>query len=198
MPDESSLLVPENDGGGAGEPPVDWEVPEVAAVAVLVAVGLLVLGGLATGIAAASGASGSIPPGAGVVVAGSSIQTGAAWAEPLLAILLLGVLGLCWWQVDGWSDASEDTESSEVAGHLRRGRQIAVWVQGALILTLAGSASLFAGMLLVNSYGGNRSSLIWSRDLYQAASLLAVAALVSGGLWIGTRLRVTADDGTLA
>lgn len=168
----------------------------MAAVAVLVAVGLLVMGGLATGIAAAAGAREAFGPGAGAATAGSSIQLGAVWAEPLLAIVLLGVLGVCWWQVDAWSGALNDTDPAEVAGHIRRGRQIALWVNAALVLTFAGSAADFAGLLLTNSHPGNLTSLIWSRDIYEAASVLAVAVIVYGGIWAGRRLRPKSDGGT--
>ena len=169
----------------------------MAAVVILVAVGLLVLGGLATGVAAAVGAPGSFGPGAGLTIAGSSIETGAEWADPLLAIVLLGVLGLCWWQVDGWSEATDDIDLSEVTGHIRRGRRIAWWVQGALIVTLAGSTALFAGLLLINSSQGNQSALVWSRDIYGAASVLAVAVIAFGGVWAGAQVKVAADGATL-
>jgi hypothetical protein len=174
---------------------VDWEVLEVAAVVILVAVGLLVLGGLATGIAAAAGAPEAFGPGAGAVTAGPSIQLGAVWAEPLLAIVLFGVLGACWWHVDAWSGAVSDADPKEVTGHIRRGRQIARWVSVALVLTLAGSVALFAGLLLTNSHSDNVSSLIWSRDIYEAASVLAVATIVIGGIWAATRLRRRPDGG---
>lgn len=196
MPDERLVAGPGGDDDDAREPRVEWEVPEVAALVILVAVGLLVLGGLATGIAAAAGAPEAFGPGAGAATAGSSIQLGAVWAGPLLAIVLLGVLGVCWWQVDAWSGALSETDPAQVAGHVRRGQQIALWVNGALVLTLAGSIALFAGLLLTNSRPGNLPSPIWSRDIYEAASVLAVAVIVSGGIWAGTRLRPRSDGGT--
>ncbi|MDA8314648.1 MAG: hypothetical protein M0010_05670 [Actinomycetota bacterium] len=102
--------------------------------------------------------------------------------------MLLGVLGVCWWQVDAWSGALSDADPKEVTGHIRRGRQIARWVSVALVLTLAGSVALFVGLLLTNSHSGSVPSLIWSRDIYEAASVLAVATIVIGGIWAGTRL----------
>jgi len=180
MPDEELVVGAEEDDGDVREPRVDWDVPEVGAAVILVAVGLLVLGGLATGIAAASG--GTQPLGTGVE--GSFIQLGALWAEPLLAIVLLGVLGLSWWRVDVWSGAPSETALAEVRGHIRRGQHIALWVNGALVLTLAGSMSTFAGLILTDSQTRNLSSLIWSRDIYQAAGVVAVAVILSGGMWV--------------
>lgn len=193
MPDEERIAGLAGDDDDARQPRVDWEVPEVAATVILVAVGLLVMGGLATGIAAAAGAPDAFGPGGRALTAGSSIQLGAVWAEPLLAIVLLGVLGVCWWHVDAWSGALNDIEPAEVAAHIRRGQQIALWVNAALVLTLVGSVAIFAGLLLTNSQPGNLPSLIWSRDIYEAASVLAVAAIVSGGVWAGMRLRPRSD-----
>lgn len=183
------------DDDDAPAPRVEWEVPEVAAAAVVLAVGLLVLGGLVAGIAAAAGAPTTFGPGSGAVETGSSIQVGAAWAEPLLAIVLLGVLGVCWWWIDAWSEAPSDTGGDEAARHIGRARAISGWVNGALALTLAGSVALLAGLLLTNSQAGNQSSLVWSRDISQAASVLAVAVIVSGGTWAGMRLRTVSDEG---
>lgn len=193
MLEEPSLAVPEGDVD-ADEPRVDWEVPEVAAAAVVVAVGLLVLGGLATGIAAAAGAPGLLGPGSGAAVAGTSIQDGAEWAGPLLAMVLLGVVGLCWWQVDRWSGAPDDVDAAEVAGHVLRSQRIARWATGALVLTLAGSIAHFAGYLLANTTVGNHSSFVWSHDIYEAASVLAVAVVASGGIWAAMRLQATPDE----
>lgn len=176
------------------EPRVDWEVPEVAAVVILTAVGILILGGLATGIAAAAGSQVALGPGAGDVLAGASIQVGAEWAEPVLAIVLLGVLGLCWWHVSAYSGAS-DHAPSQVASHIRRARQIARWVNGTLLLTLAGSIALVVGEVLTYSQS-HRSSLIWSHYIYEGASALAVAAITAGGLWASTRLKAEPGAGT--
>jgi hypothetical protein len=173
---------------------VDWEVPEIAAIVILTAVGILILGGLATGIAAAAGSQGAFGPGAGDVLAGASIQVGAEWAEPVLAIVLLGVLGLCWWHVSAWSGVP-DHAPSQVASRIRRARQIARWANGTLLLTLAGSIALLVGEVLTYSQS-HRSSLIWSHYIYEGASTLAVAVITTGGLWASTRLEAEPDAGT--
>jgi hypothetical protein len=175
------------------EPQVDWEVPEVVEVVILIAVGILILGGLATGIAAAVGSPGAFGPGAGDALAGASIQAGAEWAQPVLGIVLLGVLGMCWWQVSAWSHVL-DHAPSQLASHIRRARQIAKWVNGTLLLTLAGSIALLAGEVLTYSQS-HRSSLIWSHYIYEGASVLAVAAITAGGLWASTRLNAEPDVG---
>lgn len=194
--DERSSGDLEREEGVDRRRPADWAVPEIAAVVVLLAVGLLVLGGLASGVAAAWGSSGAFGPGAGEVLAGSSIEIGAEWADPVLAMVLLGVLCLCWWQVDGWSSASDHGDPVDMADHIVRSREIAGWVSRTLVLTLAGSVALFVGVVLANSRAGSASSLIWSRDIYEAASVLAVTTIASGGIWASGRLRTRSDVGT--
>jgi len=103
-----------------------WELPEAAAVAVLVAIGALIVGGVVAGIVASTASDGGLTP--SHIVAGNAISFGAQWAGPVFAIVLLGVVGLCWWQSEAWSDASEPDDEQdrelEVAGHVRRARQI--------------------------------------------------------------------------
>lgn len=204
MPDEPPPPTPEVDDGSpwggyeeeGGEPRVPWEVPEVAAVVVLVAVGLLILGGLGTGIAATIGSTVPIGAGAGTEVTGESIAFGTTWAGPLLAMVLLAVLGLCWWQVHGWAEVSAEVEHHEASTHVLRGQRLAWWAKGALVLTLAGSFASLAGTMLTNSAAVAEPALIWSRDIYDVASVLAVAVIASGGVWIGTRLHPATDDDT--
>lgn len=177
---------------------VDWEVPEVGGVVIVAAVGLLVLGGLVTGIAAAAGAPTTFGPGSGNVELGSSVQSGAAWADPVLAMVLLGVLGACWWWAGTWSNApgepgARERDVAEV--HVERARMLARSAVAALVVTLAGSLALLVGLLLSNSQAGNQSSLVWSGDIAQVASVLAVAATVAGGTWVLVHVRTSPARG---
>jgi hypothetical protein len=79
---------------GAAPPHVAWEVPEVAAGVVLVAFAVLVVGGLIAGIVASTAATGPIPTSRQFI--GTAITLGAEWADPLFAVALLAVLGVCW------------------------------------------------------------------------------------------------------
>jgi len=165
-----------------------WEVPELAAVAVLVAVGVLMVGGLAAGIVASTTSYGGIPSSG--MVAGNAISFGATWAGPLLAIALLGVVGLCWWQVEAWGDAGEPDDAHdravEVAGHVRRARQISRWTLAALLLTCVGTAALVVGSVLLSTGGGGTAGPVaWSRTIVEVANLLAVLAVAGVGAWIG-------------
>jgi len=168
-----------------------WEVPETAAVMVLVAVGVLAVGGLVAGIVASTTSYGSFSP--IHLATGTAIAFGAQWAGPLLAFVLLGVIGLCWWQSAAWADASEPDDEQdrvmEVTGHIRRAGQISRWSQGALLLTCVGAIALVVGSVLqTTGVGGNTDSLEWARNVSQVASLLAVLIVAGAGLWIAGQI----------
>jgi hypothetical protein len=174
-----------------------WEVPETAAAAVLVAVAVLMVGGLVAGIVASTTSYGGITPSG--VVAGNAISFGATWAGPLLAIALLGVVGLCWWEFQAWSDASEPDEVRyrvvEVAGHIRRAHRISQWTQVALLLICAGAAALVVGSLLLSTGGGgSANSVNWSRTIVEVANLLAVLVVAGVGVWIGRKINMDQES----
>jgi len=70
-----------------------WEVPEIAAVGILVATAVLIAGGVVAGIVASRTSYGEGPPSR--IAATTAISFGATWAGPLLAFVLLGIVGLC-------------------------------------------------------------------------------------------------------
>ena len=165
---------------------VPWEVPEIAATAVLVAVGALIVGGLATGVLVANSAE--------LPYAGLSQQTwnaiafGTAWANPLVAIVLLGVMGLCWWRADRWIERPDD-EPRFAAGHLGRVRRIAVWaVVGLLISAVAAVASLAA--VIGFNIPSHAPQLVATRVIPTAASAIGVIAVVSAGVATRRRIRL--------
>ncbi|HZM57724.1 MAG TPA: hypothetical protein VFC03_22150 [Acidimicrobiales bacterium] len=165
-------------------------MPEAAAVAVLVAIGALIVGGVVAGIVASTASDGGLP--SSHIVAGNAISFGAQWAGPVFAIVLLGVVGLCWWQSEAWSDASEPDDEQdrelEVAGHVRRARQISYWTQVELALVCPGAIALVIGGLLLTAGGLSGNSLNWARTIDQVVNLLAVLVIAGGGLWIGRRV----------
>jgi hypothetical protein len=163
-----------------------WEVPEVAAVAVVIAVGLLVVGGVVTGIVDTVSVHSR---GAETQMAGLGILEGAMWAQPALAAILLGVLGACWWRIQAWSltgGARHEEEPSRASEHIGRERQIARWVLWALGLTAVGSVALFAGELMDTK---GMPAPLWTTDVSVGASSLAVIAIAVAGMWVGRLLR---------
>jgi len=174
---------------GAGSPDPDgrrenlrWELPEIFAVAVVVSVGLLALGGLATGIARLwQQIEGPVS------AAWYAVQFGAEWAGFLLVGLVLGALTLCWWQGESWGTVMGDAEEadwslSEARGHLRRTRVIVRWCVGALGVIALGAVAGFAGDI------GGALPGAWPLQLLQGTQTLVALVLVGAGLFVGLRL----------
>jgi hypothetical protein len=173
---------------------LDWEVPEIVAATILVSMAILPIGGLATGIAREISTSGQVfPSGLDNQQVWSAVSFGAEWASPFVALILLGVVGLCWWQWQGWSEVIEDPErvdeTSEALGHLQRAQRTAMWTRVVLVVTAIGSIAGFVADLDVN--GGSQATL----DIFPGVETLAVLVLLAGALWIDSRLTV---DDTLA
>jgi hypothetical protein len=175
-----------DDEGGPG---LKWEVPEIAAVAVLVAFAIVVAGGLVAGVIVASTSEdGAFSP-AGLAT-GDALIDGTTWAGPLLAFALLAVAGVSWWQINRWNELSREDRPNrddyEVQSHLERGRRIGLAAQLALALTVAGSAAALIGTVLF-SFGGGAQS--WVRYVVSGANLIAVAVVAAGGWKIGRSTR---------
>lgn len=172
-----------------------WELPELAAVAVPVVVGILAVDGLVTGIIESTGYVG---PSVRQHV-GSAIGQGAAWSGPIIAVLLLGALGACWWQREAWAEVAEhpdDEEMTKALDYLDRARVISRWVQGGMALVAIAAIAAFVGALLFNApIAGPGSRYVWGRDVYAAGVLLATLLVTSIGLvvarvtWAGDRER---------
>ena len=175
-----------SDGAGVdlpdGSPPA-WEAPEIAAVAILVAFFAVVIGSLATAIDVSVSEQGFIDPTMNIW---DAIQFGTTWAEPLLAIILLGVAGLCWWQVETWSEesGSQTQDSSTALGHVRRARQISFWTLGGLIVTTVGAVAGIVALIGFN-VSAHPGQVAWSRVIGAGAGVIAdVVVSVAGGLVI--------------
>ena len=156
-----------------------WEVPEFGAVGVLSAVGVLIVSGLLSGIFRSVVQSGP----ATALTVGSDIEASSQWAEPILGIVLLVVMGVCWWQVTGWSDA-EDADRADVEVHLARGWTISRWAAIELIVVAMGAIAYLIGSIISTS-GQPLSDIAWSTDTSAAGNLVAVLAIVTVALLIG-------------
>lgn len=173
-----------------------WEVPEVVGVVVLVAVGVIMIGGLVSGVARAlTESSSNFPPGLSSQETWNAIQFGSEWAGPVVTLIVLGVLGLCWWQVQGWLEVLEaptaDDDLSEASGHLRRDRHIAYMAMVEVIVSAVASLSA-----LVAAVGSNTGESLWVQDISASASLVAVVLLLGVAGFLARRLsRSIADAG---
>jgi len=182
------------DDAFASEARLAWEVPEIAAASVLVAVAALIAGGIVAGIVASTASYGPATPSR--LTTGTAISFGSLWAGPLVAVALLAVVGLCWWQSEAWADASEPDDGQDralqVTGHIRRAIRLSRWALAALPVTLVGAISLVVSSVL-QTFGvpGSPGSLNWSRIVLQVAGLLAVVVVSTAGFWIARQI----DDG---
>lgn len=171
--------------GGSGADPPTWEVPELIAVAVLASVALVAVGGLVTGITRSFS---STAPFSSSQDIWSAIELGAEWANVVLAAVVLGVLGVCWWQLEAWREVREEPEDedalSEALGHMQRTRWIISWAMIALGVTAAGSVAGFVAQ--VGSYGAGP---VWAIDIWGASEMLAVIVVSTTGIFVGRRLR---------
>jgi hypothetical protein len=108
-----------------------WELPEIAAAALLVVIALLAVAGMASGVIGAAGGINGFP--SAEAVSTLLIQS-TQWASVVAPFLVLSALGLVWWQVQGWAETLEDLDdppgadgAAEGRRHIRRNRGLATW-----------------------------------------------------------------------
>jgi hypothetical protein len=142
-----------------------------------------------------SSAEKTVPFQCSSLLPGAAINFGATWAEPLLAVALLGVVGLSWWQIEAWGEMGEgeihDTDDPEALGHIERARRIGLAAEVALIVTLAGSVADLVGPVIEIPWGGARN---WARYIISGASVLGVLAIAVGGWIIGRKKRTKVPE----
>lgn len=171
-----------------------WDIPEFAAAAALGAIALIIAGAAIAGIAVGASQIGA-PGGTGETI-GADMQYAAQWADITVAIVLLAVSGLCWWQTASWVEASSEGVSGHegewALDHLRRVRMITLATEVELVLAAVGALAAFVGaVLFYGSFAGSSAS--WTRDILPAANLLAVLAVASAGMLVARRADAAAD-----
>jgi energy-coupling factor transporter transmembrane protein EcfT len=170
-----------------------WDVPEMAAAAVLVGIAVVIAGGVAAGVAVGAAQIG-IPPGAAQTV-GEDLQVAAQWADLVVAIVLLALSGLCWWQAESWVDAISGGEVEGEDGwaheHLRRVRALTLGTQIELVLTGIGAVASFVGAVVFDASFPSGSDA-WTRDIFPGANLLAVLVVVTVGVLVTRNVALTA------
>lgn len=173
-----------------------WEAPEIAAAAILVAFVSVVIGSLATAIdVSLSTQEAIIEPTTNIW---NAIQFGTTWAEPLLAIILLGVVGLCWWQVEAWSEeiGAEAEGGPQALGHIRRARRISCWALGGLIITTVGAVAGIIALIGFN-VSAHPGQVSWSRVFGAGAGVIADVVVAVAGVLMLKQLMLPGpgDDG---
>ncbi len=133
---------------------------------------------------------------------GASIEFGSLWATVVLAVVLLGLIGVCWWHLGEWERGPEDDEptqiTAEALGHTLRTRGIVLWVQVMFVITAAGAIAELVGAVMERFGTGGVAS--WASDFDTGANTLAVLAIAVTGVLFGRHLtsRYDSDASTIA
>lgn len=177
MADRARSPVPGEDDG-----PVAWIVPEIASLGVLVLAALLAAGGLATGIVSVLGSQQDALT--GTQLTGQALENGASWGGALLAVALVGVLGVAWWQAGTY--AAPGDPDLEAATRLWRAWQLRRFALIGLLLTAAGAVAGFVGVLITTlNVPLGVPPINWARDILEGASTLATVLVAAVGIWVG-------------
>lgn len=169
-----------------------WEFPEIVAASILLAVGALGFGGLASGIVGIANNSTFEP-----VEGTAQILTQAtAWAEFVAAFMVLMGLLVIWWHTETWSEVLEPTEDgtegeieqsvvqAEAVRHMLRGSAIALWA-GRLtgVIALGAIANFTASQFELGPSG--EDPLVWQLRVVMMGGLAATLVLSTAGI-LGT------------
>lgn len=164
---------------GEGEypaPAISWGRTELLVLAALVVAGVLALGGLAAGVAAASI---SVAGTGEQYLNGQAIRLGAGWAEPLLALFLLGALVLSLGSDEKWGRAAADRDDVARA-HYWRARRTALLANVLLGTTVLGAASGVAGVALAQASlpPAAVTGTMWSQEFLAIAGLVGTVIVM--------------------
>jgi len=124
------------------------------------------------------------------------VASGTEWADLFIGFLLVSILGLVWWQVDGWTDqltgidnveGSDETvtqwEADEAVGHIARNRSLVTLL---IVFCIVVSISTVVWAVAeVTPYNGSPTSQIIARTLLVGGQslttlVLSVIAFVGG------------------
>lgn len=167
-----------------------WTVPEIGVAGVELAIAALIVGGVAAGIVL-----GVSLPGSGSVVA-MAAQYATLWAGVVVSTLLLGAIGVCWWQRAkiGTPNADED-RARDATWRLWRVRRLALGAMAELLLSMLGSIASLVGRLgeLVPGDGAQSVAGVWLPGI---ADIVGTVVIGLAGLWIGSSLIAQPDLGS--
>ena len=170
---------------------VQWEVPEIIATVVLVAIGILALGGLVGGLIFAN--SDQVLGGFSSQATWNAVGRGASWSGPLITMILVGVMGASWFQARSWAGpSSAKSATAAVVTHLHRTVRIAGWAVVGLVLSFLGAVASLTSVIGFN-WSSISASNVASLAVPVGASALAVLLLASVGMWIYVQTRRIAE-----
>ncbi len=206
-----SSMDPEDDGtedgttdAGRAKERTPWEIQEIVAVALLGAIAVVAVTGVASGIISNTVHVGHLfsEP------AGQALIESTQWAGLLTAFVLLCALALVWWQVDGWTDALDDladdgsrssgegdavADIDEARRHVRRNRSLTTWAGVLLVITAVAAVALVVGVVIQQT-PVVPSALDWNEIVSFGGQSLATTILAGAGLYAVRRVRTQCDE----
>jgi hypothetical protein len=190
MTEDANQSGPTGDIARDDRTDASWQLPELAPVAILVSVGLMMLGGIIAGWLQTRAEFGGSPHAGWTVV-----QVATRWVDPAIAGLLLAALAVCWWQYGQWVRAPvSDVDPSAALAHVGRARLLSGWLQVGFVVTIIASLSNFVATLVVSGASDSgMASYVWGIDISGALYSLAVISIAAFGLIAGRRVRDAAS-----
>ena len=166
-----------------------WAAPEIAVAGILAAFAALSVGGLAAGVD--SSANGLTPYLDSFGAIWGAIQAGSAWASAILAAVLLGAVGLSWWQAERWVDDTEESspDRETALGYIARARLLALWVRVALAITAVGAiaqSTATIGLFVIDNSQAQITRII----IVSVANTVGVLAIAGAAVLISRRQAV--------
>jgi hypothetical protein len=185
MTEDANQSGPTGDQASEDRTDSSWQLPELAPVAILVSVGLMMLSGIIAGWLETKAEFG-VAPHAGWAV----VQVATRWVDPMTAALLLSALAVCWWQYSQWAKAPVgDASNSAALAHVGRVRVLTVWLQAFFFVTIVASlANFIATVIISGASDSGIASYVWSIDISSALYSLAVISIAAFGLIAGRRV----------
>jgi hypothetical protein len=169
-----------------------WEFPEIVAASILVAVGSLGFGGLASGIVGIANNSSL----AQVEGTAQILTQATAWAEFVAAFMVLMGLLVIWWHTETWSEVLEPAEDraegeleqgvvqAEAVRHMLRGSAMALWAGRLTGVIALGSIANFTASQFEFGPSG-QDPFVWQLRIVMMGGLAATLVLSTAGI-LGT------------
>jgi hypothetical protein len=170
----------------------------------LAAAGLIVLVSVVSAVISALSSPG-LPSGdfhAILAIPGSSVAvtllSATQWATIYFSLLLLAVLGIVWWQIQGWLEVLDEADDSDeelrtALDHLARARHLDNAVMVAFCILIAAAIGNVVGIFLQNMPEGVSPPLV-AGYVGETGIAIATCLIAAVAIWSGVRLRSSVDE----
>ena len=179
-----------------------WEIAEMVGAGLLGAAGTIAVLSIVSGVAYAfTNTTQPTSPFGNAVQVGPTIaevtQRSTLWATPVMALLVIGAIGVAWWQVESWSsfvaedEEATDDEMTSAFRHLLRAKVLVTSALAAAAVVAAAVVALVVSTIVV--FLGGPGNIVVSEDLSVIGQGLGTLAVVGVGAFAWTRLRSSVE-----